>query len=90
MPRPAPAFGLIDLLAAAVATVFVVATMLPLTPWTLRLAGLAGGAAGVVGGWLATRRSSWEYKVMGVPGFALVGMLVAAGLWHVGPWLLAR
>jgi hypothetical protein len=89
MTRSSPAFGLIDLLAAAVATVFVVATMLPLTPWTLRLAGLLGGVAGIGVGWLATRRSSWEYKVMGVPGFALVGMLVAAGLWHVAPWLLA-
>lgn len=81
---PSPV-GLLDLLAAFIAAIFIVSGLLVVPAWDVRLACLGGSLVGLGGGWRLTRSRPWDDKLMMQPlgallGFAL-GWLVALG-WH--------
>jgi len=78
-----PPFGLLDLLAAALAAVFVVGGLLAVAPWLLRLTCLLGSVLGFGVGWRLTRRRSWNAKLLVQPLGALLGF-AAGGLAWIG------
>jgi hypothetical protein len=77
---PATSFELLDLLSAAVATVFVVATLLALPMGWVRAACLAGAVVGYGIGWALARSRTWEYKLLLPPAATLVGLAVGWGI----------
>jgi hypothetical protein len=84
MPSSSPAFGLIDLLGTAAATIFIVATLLFVDPWPLRGLCLAGGVLGTAIGWALARRRTWEYRLLLIPGGAVAGLVVGGVLGTYG------
>jgi hypothetical protein len=83
MPHRAPSFGLIDLLGTTAATIFIVATLLSVEGWMLQALSLGGGGLGGALGWALARRRSWEYRLLLIPGGAVVGLALglATGLY---------
>ena len=74
-------FGLLDLLAAVVTTVFVVAVMMALPMGWVRAACLVGGILGFATGYRMVRPRAWEYKLLLMPLATLLGMLFGGLVW---------
>ena len=81
MTASPPPVGFLDLLAAALASIFVVSGLLVVSPWTLRLACLAGSLVGIAVGWRLTQRRPWDAKLLGQPLGGLVGFGAGGLLW---------